>query len=138
MANLATETGVRTKFQLTDTERVPTSLITASIDDAHTELLRFLDPECDLETPASALIMGETLLAGANVFRALAGRDAFDQKQAAIGGQRIDAGKRFTALNAIADFAERQAWYLLEPYVLAVPARVLAAGTDTVAVLGGE
>ncbi|MBN2310875.1 MAG: hypothetical protein JXR94_18010 [Candidatus Hydrogenedentes bacterium] len=136
MANFTTESTVRTKFQLTDPALVPTDLVAASIDDAHLELLRFLDPDLDTASPPSALIMGETLLAGAHLFRSLASKHAFEQKQVVVGGQRIEAGQRFAALSAIATLAEDNAWYLLEPYLAAGRPRVPAAATDTAPILG--
>lgn len=138
MASFATEADVRLKFQLDDATLVPSTLVVGSIDDAHEELLRFLDPQFDTTPAEEAVVMGETLLAGAHLFRTLAAKDAFDQKQATIGGQRLEAGKRFTALMAVAALTEDQAWYVLEPYIEARPSRVLAAVTDTVPVLGEE
>ena len=138
MATFATEADVRGKFQLSDTTRVPSSLVTDSIDDAHAELLRFLDPEVDTVTPEEALVMGETLLAGAHLFRSIGAQDAFMQQQTVIGGQRIDGGARLNALMVIAALTEEKAWYILEPYVERRPAGVLAACTDTTPVLGEE
>ena len=138
MANFATEADVRLRFQLNDTAEVSSALVNASIDDAHTELLRFLDPVFDELSPEDALVMGETLLAGAYLYRSLASRQAFDEKQVAIGGQRIEAGKRFSALMAIASLTEETAWYILEPYVVDRPSVSPAGATDTVAVLGEE
>lgn len=138
MANFATEADVRLRFQLNDAEAVSSALVNASIDDAHTELLRFLDPAFDAPSPEDALVMGETLLAGAYLFRSLASKQAYDEKQVAIGGQRIEAGKRFSALMAIGSLTEETAWYILEPYVEGRPCVALAGTTDTVAVLGEE
>jgi len=138
MANFSTEADVRLRFQLNDTAAVSSALVNASIDDAHTELLRFLDPVFDVPVPEDAVVMGETLLAGAYVFRSLASKEAYDEKQVSIGGQRIEAGKRFSALMAIGSLAEETAWYILEPYVEARPCVSLADVTDTVAVLGEE
>jgi hypothetical protein len=138
MANFATEADVRLRFQLNDTAEVSSALVNASIDDAHTELLRFLDPVFDESPPEDALVMGETLLAGAYLYRSLASRQAFDEKQVAIGGQRIEAGKRFGALMVIASLTEDMAWYVLEPYVVDRPSVSPADVTDTVAVLGEE
>lgn len=137
MPNLTTDTLVRAKFQLTDTTLVPSSLVQTSIDDAHTELVRFLDPVMVTTPPEDALIMGETLLAGAHLYRALAAKESFDQKHIGIGRQHLEEGKRFEALTAVADRADAMAWYLLEPYVRAKPARIAAQATDTAPVLGG-
>ncbi len=136
MATFAAEADVRMKFQLNDTTLVPTALIVASIEDAHRELLRFLDPVYSAPPADEALVMGEVLLAGAHLFRTLASKDAFDQKQLAVGSHRIDAGKRFSALTAMASLSEQNAWYLLEPYLLDVPSRTALGASDTVAVLG--
>ena len=71
------------------------------------------------------LVTGETLLAGAYLYRALAAKDAFQQKQMTIGGQRIEAGERFRALMAVAALTEKQAWFLLEPYLTEQAARLV-------------
>ena len=138
MAVFATESDVRLKFQLNDTTLVPSALVTASIEDAHAELLRFLDPAFNTASPDAALVMGETLLAGAHLFRSLASKDAFDQKAVAVGTQRIEAGQRFGALMAMASLTEQNAWYILEPYVLARPSLAPAGVTETTPVLGEE
>jgi hypothetical protein len=138
MSSFATEADVRLKFQLNDTTLAPSALITGSIEGAHAEILRFLDPAFNVLSPETALVMGETLLAGAHLFRSLASKDAFDQKQITVGGHRIDAGKRFSALMTLASLAEQNAWYTLEPYLLERPSRAFAEATDTTAVLGEE
>jgi len=136
MSSFATEDDVRLKFQLSDTVLVPSAFVSASIDDAHAELLRVLDPSHVSESPDASLVMGEVMLAGAHLLRSLASRDAFEQKQVVIGNQRIDAGKRFGALTAMASLAEQNAWYLLEAYLVDRPARPPLSATDTTAVLG--
>jgi hypothetical protein len=138
MASFATEDDVRLKFQLSDTTLVPSALVTASIDDAHAELLRVLDPAYITEPPEDALVMGEVMLAGAHLLRSLASKDAFDQRQLVIGNQRIEAGKRFSALMTMASLAEQNGWYLLEAYLVDRPSRPPLDATDTVAVLGEE
>ena len=138
MASFATEDDVRMKFQLGDTTLVPSALVTASIDDAHAELLRALDPAHISDSPEDALVMGEVMLAGAHLLRSLASKDAFDQKQLVIGNQRIDAGKRFGALMTMASLAEQNAWYLVEVYLVDRPSQAPLSATDTVAVLGEE
>ncbi len=138
MANFTTESVVRTKFQVEDSTLVPSSLVTASIDDAHDELMRFLDPEVDTGNPEDGLVLGETLLAGAHLFRSLASKDAFDQKHVSIGGQDIAEGDRFAALTETADKAETQAWAMLEPYLAAAPTRTPADTTESTEVLGEE
>ncbi len=138
MANFTSESEVRQKFQLNDTTLVPSSLVTASIDDAHTELLRFLDPEYDTGSPEDGLVMGETFLAGAHLFRTLASKEGFEQKHLMIGGHRIEEGERFTALMTLASVTDEQAWYVLEPYLLDWPGRSVADATDSTPVLGEE
>ena len=71
MANFTTETQVRDAFQLTNTTTVPTALMTQSMNDAHEEILRVLDPSVDTVTPEAGLVSGETILAGAHVLRSL-------------------------------------------------------------------
>ena len=56
MPVFTTETNVREKFQLADTTLVPAALVTRNIDDAHTILLRFLDPAFDVPLPEDALV----------------------------------------------------------------------------------
>jgi len=138
MANFTTESEVRMKFQLINTTQVPSDLVAAGIDDAHTELLRFLDPDVDTGSPEDALILGETLLAGAHVLRSLASSDAVQQKHLVVGGQRIEEGNRFQSLMAMAEQASRLAWEALEPYLLAGPPRYVGAVTDTTPVLGED
>jgi hypothetical protein len=138
MANFTTEALVREKFQLNDTTLVPSALVTKSIDDAHTELLRYLDPNANTSPPDAALVIGETLLAGAHLFRALASKDAFEQRWATVGGQHLEPGSRFSALLATAAAAAEQSWQVLEPYLAARPGRSLAGVTDTYPLLGEE
>ena len=117
MANFTTETQVRDAFQLTNTTTVPTALITQSMNDAHEEILRVLDPSVDTVTPEGALVSGETILAGSHVLRSLSWGHAAAQKHLALGGNRLEEGNRFRELHEAADIAESQAWYMLEPYV---------------------
>ena len=138
MANFSTETEVREKFQLMDTTLVPSSLVTRGLDDAHTQILRHLDPEFDVPSPESAVVMGETLLAGSNVLRSLASGDAYQQKTLNLSGHSVNSGDRFRDLSFAADVAEEQAWYVLEPYVLGKPAPRVADVTETVPVLEEE
>jgi hypothetical protein len=138
MANFTTESAVRLKFQLNDTTLVPSELVEQSIADAHIEVLRHLDPVFGQEPPEDALAMGETLLAGAHVFRSLASRQASTQRRVTVGGQRIEEGERYTTLMALASFTEKQAWLILEPYLATFPSRTSGTATDSVPVLGEE
>ena len=137
MAGFTTEAMVRLRFQLNDTVSAPEELVLAAIDDAHTELLERLDPAHAAEPYPEALVLGETLLAGANVYRALAARDAHDQRHVVIGGQRVEAGGRFAALGTVADAARAKAWRMLAPFLRDRPPHAPAGLTDTVPVLGG-
>ena len=136
MANFTTESIVRDKFQLTDATLVPSSLVTASIGDGHTVLLRFLDPVFDTGSPDAALILGETLLSGAALLRSLAANEAFVQKRLTVGRQRVEAGSRFDSLRATAETAEREGWEILEPFLLKRSSRVIVETTKTTEVLG--
>lgn len=138
MPNFATEQDVRDKFQLTDTTLVASELFTDSIDDAHTQILRHLDPVHDTGSPDAALVLGETLLAGAHLLRSIASKTAFDLKDLSIGGRRIEPGNRFEALNATADHAEASAWAALEPFLLSMPVRAPLDVSDSTPVLGAE
>jgi len=131
MSIFTSETDVREKFQLTDTTLVPSALVTRNIDDAHTVVLRMLDPVFDVPTPDNALVLGETLLAGAYVMRSLASGAAFTRKDITIGGQRVEPVRRFEALTERADEAEQEAWQVLEPFMAARPADAVACATDT-------
>ena len=91
MPSFTTESMVRLRFQLQDTASVPADLVEAAIDDAHAELLARLGPAYAEPPWPQALVLGETLLAGANVYRALAAKDAHDQKHVVVGGQRVEA-----------------------------------------------
>ena len=138
MANFATETEVRDKFQLTDTTLAPSALITGSIDDAHEEILRVLDPAYDTGSPEAALVSGEVLLAGTHALRSLASKDAAEQKHVSVGGSRVAAGNRFDVLMAMAVSAEERAWQTLEPFLLERASRQVADVTETTSVLGKE
>lgn len=136
MANFTNEARVRERFQLTDTTLASTDLVTGSIDDAHTELLRYLEPVFATETPEEALVMGETLLAGAHVHQSLASKAAAELKTVSIAGQRLEATGRVEALLGIARSAEEQAWCLFEPYLAARTGQAACMVTDSAPVLG--
>ena len=135
MANFTNETAVREKFQLTDTVRVTSALVTMSIDDAHTELLVVLDPMYDVAPANAGVILGETLLAGSRVLRSLASKDAFEQRHVSVGGSRSEEGKRHAALLKSAESFESRAWQLLRPFLRSVSGRVALDTTDTVALI---
>ncbi len=132
------EAAVREHFQAQDTALVPSTLVLAAIDDAHGRILPALDPEHDTNPPADTLALGETILAGAVLLRALASGDAVAQQHIAIGGQRVQEGDRFAALMAAAAHTEKRAWETLAPYLTAVPPRGILRVTDSVPVLGED
>ena len=138
MPPFTNEAQVRLKFQLNDAVLVPSLLVEAAIDDAHGNVVRQLDTDVDTDPPEAGLISGETLLAGAYLFRSLAAHDAFSQKNVSLGGQHIQNGDRFRALTAMAALTEKQAWYLLEPYLMDAPARIPADATGSTPVLGED
>ncbi len=138
MAAFAVEAEVRRKFQLEEVSVVPSELVQASIDDAHGEVMARLSPIVDTGAPSAGLVLGETLLAGAHLLTSMASKDAADQKDLSLGGQRIGTGDRFASLLAMASKAEARAWLTLAPYLAAVPGEAAGNVTDTVAVLGTE
>jgi hypothetical protein len=83
-----------------------------------------------------AIVTGEILLAGARVMRALAARDASEQQDLQVGNQRIRPAGRSDALIAMAVIAEKDAWYLLEPYLMVVPTHAPMKVTDSTPILG--
>ena len=134
MANFASESDVRLALQANDTVAVPSALVVGCIVGAHDELLRRLDPAVAGGTPPTGVLSGEVLLAVARVLRCLAMKDTVEQKQLTIGNQRIEAGARYSALTAMAELAEAQAWAALEPYLTDCRGREPGAATDSVAV----
>jgi len=135
VATFAVESDVREKFQLTDTNTVSSALVVRGLDDAHTEILRVLDPDVNVMSPEDGLIMGETLLAGAHVLRSLASGDAFSRKNLSLGTAKVAGGDRFGDMTKAAAAAESQAWVVLEPYISEMPEHPVGTVTDTVPVL---
>lgn len=138
MANFTTETAVRDKFQTTDTTLIPSGLVTQSITDAHTEIIRYLDPIFDTSPTDDGVVLGETLLAGAHLLRSLSSKEAVEQKRVSVGSARIETGPRHKALTEQADTAERRAWSTLEIYLLELPPQIILSPTISTPVLGEE
>lgn len=132
----ATEAQVRLRLQLNDAEAVPDALISACLEEAHDELLRFLDPVYDMAPIETPIVTGETLLAGARVLRAIAAGDAAKQQDLQIGSHRIRPSGRAEILSTLAAMTEKDAWYVLEPYLTALAPSQPAAVTDSQEVLG--
>ena len=116
MAEFASEAGVRLQAQVEDVGIASAELVAACIAEAHERVLAELGSAVDLESPPPAVVQGETLLAAAVLLRALASRDAVDQVEVQIGGQRVDSGQKFAALMSIARRFEKEAANLLAPY----------------------
>lgn len=136
MPEFTTVARIRDTFHLADTAIAPDALIERALADAHTEITARLNPNAETEPPDEALVLGETLLAGAHVFRALAAGDAAEQRHVAIGTARVQAGRRFDALAALAALAQDQAWYILAPYLRQPVPRTLLGASATAPVLG--
>lgn len=136
MAVFATEAGVRLAVQIDDTAIASAALVEASIAEAHERVLADLAPDIDQESPPEALVRGETLLAASILFRALASRDAVEQVELQIGGQRIDAGKKFASLMTIARRFEKESARTLGAYTVWPTFQPPGEVTETVPVLG--
>lgn len=116
MAEFATEAGVRLQVQVDDPAVASSELVAACIAEAHERVLAALNDAVDQENPPAALVQGETLLASAVLLRALAARDASEQVELQIGGQRVDAGRKFASLMSMARRFEKAAAVLLGPF----------------------
>jgi hypothetical protein len=134
MSAFTNESAVRLKFQIADTVLAPSALIGDAIAEAHETILQALDPAVDTVHPPNALVIGETLLAGACLFRTLAGKCATNPMDIVVGGQRIARGSQFSALLSFANEANAKAWTTLEPYLQTGIASQPALLTDTVPV----
>ena len=73
---------------MTDVDKVASSLVTEAMEDAHLEVLRHLEAAYNVEPAADAVVLGETLLSGAHLFRSLVAGEAFQQRDVAwaVGG----------------------------------------------------
>lgn len=136
MPAFTTEALVRLKFQLTSTQDVPDTLIGDAIAEAHEPIALRLDPVVDTGSPPVALVIGETLLAGARTLRSLAAREAATARNVVVGGQRLETGTRHTQLSLCATLAEEQAWEMLAPFLAPRTGARPAQPTDTTPVLG--
>jgi hypothetical protein len=136
MAAFATEANVRLAAQIDDTALASTALIEASIAEAHEAVLADLDEAIDRENPPDALVQGETLMAVAVLLRALASRDAVEQMELQIGGQRIGGGQRFASLMTVARQFEKEAARALDAFAVTPAALPPGEPTATTEVLG--
>jgi len=138
MANFTNETNVRLKTQLTDTARVPTTLVESSIDDAHETLLRRLDPVYDVEPADDGLVRGETLLSGAYLLRSVSSGASFSARDLRLGDRYIEEGGRPAALARMADTFESEAWDVLSPFLLEVSDGFNADATEPHEIFGEQ
>ena len=136
MAVFATEAGVRLQVQVEDTSVASSELVTACIDEAHERVLVELDGGVDVESPPEAVVQGETLLAAGGVLRGLASRDAAEQVELQIGGQRVGAGQRFASLMSMARRFEKAGNVLLAPHSAQPEVNCPALVGETTAILG--
>jgi len=136
MPAFTTESLVRLKFQLTNTQDVPATLINDAIEEAHEPIAARLSPGVDGLTPPAALVIGETLLAGARTLRSLAAREAATQRNVVVGGQRVETSTRHAQLALCATLAEEQAWEMLAPFLAPPSNTTCIQATDTTPVLG--
>ncbi len=115
MANFTSEEAVRLKFRVEESDGATTALIEANIAHAHQGIVSRIRPEY-IEAPPDAVIIAETLLAGAATLRSLSARLALDRRETRLAGHQIETGRRFPALMETAAAAEAEAARLLAPY----------------------
>jgi len=118
MANFTDETRVRVTTQLTDTAKVSSELVTRSIDDAHSEILKGLDPVYDVTPLDENLVRGETLLAGAYLLRSLASGAAFDIRGLRILDETVSETGKHKALMTLGERFEKEAWEVLGEFLV--------------------
>jgi len=66
------------------------------------------------------------------LLRSLASSEAFNRTRVTVGGQRVDAANRDTALMDRARRAESEAWETLGPFLANRPAVRVGDATDTI------
>jgi hypothetical protein len=136
MNSFTTETLVRLRFQVEEAHLASAELLEAAIAEAHVVILARLAAGVDTGTPPDRLILGETLLAGSVLLRAVASKEAVARRDVTVGGQRVESAKRVAALTALAQDAEDRAWETLAPYLTPPGLRKPGCTTDTTPVLG--
>lgn len=137
MSAFASEAGVRLQVQVEDVGVASSELVAACIGEAHERVLAELRGDVDVESPVPALVQSETLISAAILLRALATRDATQQVELQIGGQRIDGGQKFASLMSMARRFEKEGAALLAPFVVRPSVARPGDVTATTAVLGG-
>lgn len=136
MAVFSSEAAVREKFQVTDTGLVSSGLVVRSLSDAHEEILRWIDLGVNVQSPPAAVVLGETLLAGAHLLRSLASKSASGFREVRVGGNQVVTGGKAASLLTLSQEAEQAAWEALGPYLRPVSGVDVALATETRAVLG--
>lgn len=136
MAAFTTENDIRLRLQLNDTTLAPQDFLVQCIEDAHDQVLRWLDENVDPQNPPAALVYGETLVAAAVVFRALASREAAAMRNVKIGEQGINTEKRFAAKMEYAEELERQGWAILSAFLAPRTSPTSLSPSPTTPVLG--
>ena len=136
MAGIIDIDDLRLAFQATDETVIPDELVQSAIDVAHGRLERWVSVEHWDGTPEQGLVRAETLLAGAELMRALASSHAIKERAVRLAGQQVKEGDRFRHLMQAAESAERCAWMCAEPYMLRATGPVPGDVTPTREVLG--
>ncbi|MCK5862587.1 MAG: hypothetical protein KAH38_08885 [Candidatus Hydrogenedentes bacterium] len=116
MAPFTTEEALRLKFQLDNLPEVTSALIETSINHAHSIVTTWVRETCLAEVP-EPIVVAETLLAGAALLRSLSARMALDRREVRLAGHQLETGKRFPALIAVAQAAEKEALQLVTPWL---------------------
>ena len=138
MAVFSNEADVRLRSQVSDVAVADSALVVACIEEAHERVLAALDESVDLSSPPEGLVHGETVLAAGLLFRALASRDAMEQVELQIGGQRVGAGQKFASLMSVARRFEKEAEKILVRYGAVAGAWCPGDVTSTTAIVGNE
>lgn len=132
------EQTVRDVFGLADTESYPSAQIIGAIDMAAIAITRRLAPDAPVSPPDAALVLGETILAGAVLYRGFAGGEARLMQSISLGGNSRNEGRRFDALLRMVGLLEDYAWQLLSPFVAATPDQATILATESQPILGKE
>jgi len=136
MPAFTTEDDIRLRLQLNDTALAPQDFVLQCIEDAHDQVLRWLDENIDPESPPAALVYGETLIAAGVIFRALAAREAAAMRNMKIGEQSLNTERRFASRMTYAEELERQGWGVLEEFLAPRNSATLLLPSPTTPVLG--
>ncbi len=110
------ESTVRAHTQLLDDEKFPKELIVGRINDAHSIILRDLNP-IYANSNDQLLILAETELTAAFILRSLAAKSAVDTRQVRLPDVYYrESGKTINLIEA-SDKEEQSAWAHLAPFL---------------------